>query len=904
MSTRFQILDADYFMNGSTPVVRIFGKTEEGKTVCAFDDSFRPYFYVRPDESDGSVREIENVIKKSFPGCLLSMEKVEKFTPIGFDRKKQGILKITVTEPSKVSAIRDELRGKAFVKEIFEADILFKYRYMSDKGLSGMSWVDVEGTSSMTGTVKTNYKLDISSVTPVESPEDAPLKHMAIDIETTSDREGLPDATRDEISMISMAFSPSYKEYDTMVFMVKHLKENGDGTVKTFSSEKEMLEEFIRVMDEYDPDTIIGYNINGFDIPYIVERYRQNRIPALLGRCKSKSARCRSFGMFHRSDLVGRVVVDAYELIKANARVGLMKLKRYGLGDVSQELLGEDKVDVAHSEITKYWNGTDEQVKKLIEYNRKDSVLALRLVLEKNLLDKFLELSKVSGVLLQDALSSGEASRIENLLLKEFNSRGFVVPCRPTKEETSRRKVERETKALKGAIVLEPESGLHTNCVLYMDFKSLYPSIYISYNICPTTLITEGDENGSISTPYGAKFVSKEVRKGIIPEIVDNLIQERDSVKKEMNSVSDKEKRRQLNAKQIALKIMANAFYGYTGYIRAKLYVLDIANGITSCGRDLIQRTRKTVDDNTEYKVIYGDTDSVMVKTKTTDIDEAYEIGRFLEKHINEALNNIVKMKIECVFKTMVILTKKRYAGWSFEKIESGVIEKIVMKGIETVRRDWCELVSKTLYSVLEIILKEQDPKKAFNYVRDVLKKLENNEIPIEDLIITKSVSRPISAYKGIQPHIEVVKKMRRRSPNDAPGVGDRVGFVITQGLQMISNRAEDPEYVKKHGIKIDSKYYIESQLLPPLERVFESMGIERSELLGEGKQMNLMSMLNGNKGNDKTIEDPLVSIEGMICSKCQKTYSIPPLSGKCRTCDGDMLFYRGTQRSKYYAPE
>jgi DNA polymerase I len=70
---------------------------------------------------------------------------------------------------------------------------------------------------------------------------------------------------------------------------------------------------------------------------------------------------------------------------------------------------------------------------------------------------------------------------------------------------------------------------------------------------------------------------------------------------------------------------------------------------------------------------------------------------------------------------------------------------------------------------------------------------------------------------------------MRRRSPASTPGVGDRVGFVIVQGLQLMSERAEDPEYIKQHNLKIDSKYYIESQLLPPLERVFEAIGIEAS---------------------------------------------------------------------------
>ncbi len=909
MQKKFQILDADYFMNGSAPVIRLFGKTVDGKTVCAFVNGVKPYFYVLPKYTDDdSTEKLKEYLKKEFPHFLLDMVVVERFLPIGYQSEKTKLIKITLTSPSKVPLVRDSLREQSFVKDVYEADVLFKYRYMVDNGLAGMMFVDVEGKPTNTKIVDVDYRIDVDSIKPVEASSEPDLKYMAFDIEIASSRAGLPDATRDEIAMISLAFSPKYKKYKSVVMMIKHLDGNGDSSIMTYSSEKEMLEGLLKIIREFDPDVVTGYNVNGFDIPYLLERFRQNGMQANIGRCRNKSATNRKFGMWSRSDIPGRVVVDAYELIKDAASKGMMKLKRYGLGDVSKELLGEDKVDVEHSEITEYWNGSVDQLRKLIRYNRKDSVLALKLILEKNLLDKFIELSKVSGVLLQDALSGGEASRVENLLLKEFNSRGYVVPCRPTKSETARRVTERKTRALKGAIVLEPETGLHKECVVYLDFKSLYPSIYISYNICPTTILPkDGDvEVDTIDTPYGKKFVSPDVKTGIIPDIVDQLIRERDVVKRKMKVTHEKEEKRQLNAKQFALKIQANAFYGYTGYIRAKLYVLDIANAITSCGRDLIRRTQETVNNNTKYNVIYGDTDSVMVKTDTTDIDRAYEIGGELEEHINEALDNIVKMKIECVFKTLIILTKKRYAGWSFEKTRDGVVEeKITMKGIETVRRDWCDLVSETMFRVLEIILKEQNPKKAFDYVRGVHTKLQNNDVPIEKLVISKSVTKPIDSYKGIQPHIELVKKMKRRSPNDAPGVGDRVGYVITQGLQLLSNRAENPDYIKEHKLKIDSNYYIENQLIPPLERVFESMGIQKSELLGKGRQTNLMNMLgNGNNRKDSgksSLQEPLDDIDGVICSKCRKTYTRPPLVGKCISCDGDVLFYKGMDKSKYY---
>lgn len=907
MELKFQLLDCDYFMSGDRTVVRLFGKTEEGKSVCAFYEGAEPYFYILPAE-DGEQITVEH-LKKDFGNLVTKIESVEKFLPIGFQKKKTKMLKITLTEPAKVPSVREDMRMKPFVKDVFEADILFKYRFMVDNGLFGMKTVRVVGSPSTTTTVKTPHRIKASKVEPSDEKIDPALKHMAVDIEVVGSGEGIPDARKDEIAMISMAFHPKHRGHESMVFLAKKVK-NGDKTVKTFANEKDMLKEFLKVVNAFDPDILVGYNINGFDFPYIVERFRQCGIPCLLGRCTKKIATFRKFGMWYKNTATGRIIVDAYELVKESVGKGLIRLKRYGLGDVSRALLNEDKVDIAHSEIGKYWNGDDQKIEKLISYSRKDSILALKLILEKNMLDKFIELSKVSGVLLQDVLSRGEATRIETLLLKKFNEADFVLPSRITPEEISRRNVERETRELKGALVLEPEAGLHTECVVYLDFKSMYPSIYISYNICPTTLLGKGSKESGIDTPYGVKFVSKEARHGIIPQIVEELITERDIVKKEMRAEKDENKKRELNAKQFALKTMANAFYGYTGYTRAKLYVLDIANAITSCGRHLIQKTRDIVEHDDQYKVIYGDTDSIMVKAGTKDLNEAFKIGLELEKRINKELAGIVKMKIESIFKSLLILTKKRYAGWSFEKHADADEweDKMIMKGIETVRRDWCDLVSTTLFRVLEIILKEQNPKKAFEYVRGVLKKLQNNEIPIEQLVITKSISKPIRSYKGIQPHVEVVKKMRKRRPGDAPGVGDRIGFVITQGLQLLSNRAEDPDYVKTHSLKIDSKYYIENQLLPPLERVFDSMGIDKPELLGIGRQMLLTSLFGKGKKSKKTsrpkpksLDRPLESIDGIICEKCEKTYKRPPLIGKCDSCGGGLLFYKGGERSKYF---
>jgi len=884
MKVSFQVLDVDYIMVNSLPTVRIFGKTKEGQSICVLYDRYLPYFYFIPARKK---EEIEAILKKEFGGLIAGMEEVERYEPIGYRENKTKMIKIFLTDPSKVPKVREFILSKELSKGIFEADILFKYRFLTDFNIFGMRWYSVEGREIKTNGIKTERVILMESIDEEDYQFNAPFKILSLDIETTA-KEGKPNPEKDRVILISLSFNPPYKGKNSLVLVAKPTKVNGDTQV--FIDEKSMLEELIKIIDSYDPDFIVGYNINSFDLPFLYVRFKENKIFPSLGRSNDKPLLSKKLKEDnYRNHILGRVVVDVYEIVKELSEKGLIRLKRYSLDDVGKALVGEGKVEIKHSEIVKIFEENDVyKMLKLIEYARKDATLTLRIFLEKRLIEKYIELSKVCGLLLQDVLDEGEAARVESLLLREFNKREFVLPNKPDNKEMLRRKEEREVRGFKGATVLEPKVGLYTTPIIYLDFKSMYPTIFINFNICPTTWVIDERENVIVS-PYGAKFVKSEIRRGIIPQIVEFLINERDKVKKEMEREKDEERRFLLDAKQEALKRVANAFYGYTGYIRGRLYVLDLANSITSYGRYFIENTKKLVEKTSKYwEVIYGDTDSIMVKVNANDIEEAFKVGEEIERIINDSYQGKIKVKIESVFKSFLIVAKKRYVGISVEKEGDKIKEKIVMKGIETVRKDWCGLTEKVLSKVLEVLLKEGNIEKATAYVREVIKNLEEGKVDIEDLIITKGISRRLDEYKGIQPHVELVKKIMKRSPEKAPMVGDRVDFVIVAGPELISKRAEDPEYVLEKGLKIDAKYYIENQILPPVERIFEALGIKRSALLSNGRQISLTSISmqkDGQKG------ESLNNFENFVCQKCGRAYYSLPFSGKCYDCNNEILF-------------
>jgi len=1205
----FQILDADYIHYNNKPLIRLFGRTDANESITVFYDKMLPYFYILPHE--GHQQALLDEIKNTYGDLVLKIVTVKKFLPVGYSKEPTELIKIIMCDPSKTPFIRDGLKDKPFTKQVFEADILFKYRFMSDYGLRGMCWYEATGIHWQNIDVKTSIKFKADSFKEVDKQENMDFKYISFDIETlmSKDETGIPDPEKNPIIMVSMNFKPAHKGKETLILAAKPIPgfiADDAPDIRGFANEREMLREFLKVVDEFDPDIILGYNIAGFDWPYVSSRLKSLALPTTLGRCRQKKMRVASFGGRTRVTIPGRVSLDMYGLVKEAAnKFGLFKgIKRYGLGDVSALVLGETKVDVAHSEITGHWHDNGEKLSKLLNYSRKDAELPMQILFKKNMFDKFIEICKVSGIIPQDCVDSGETVRIDSILFREFNKRNFVMPCKPDDAELSKRATERKEKGLEGAFVLDPVIGFHDKCIGYLDYKchpsgtevivkgigktkiedvrrgdfvfgkngwhkvkklwsydydgdlidvnglrctpnhrlptmihavrqrkmydalssemfkgtvkgkiikcadfdkisnderrnitekdilrgeligallaegsfirrdqkyfdnsrkkerishqyrveatinqfnsdfqkrfkyifrklweidtfeqkslgavriscarkhifkivselmkdresldsasivrgffegdgyinkvrrtlvmnqsevnlwkidfiislldklgiaykrycyhynyqknpmhvveiskkediikysmivgaiscekkeglgeiidkkfftnciarggfffeekirsrkvkykgrvhdltldgkpyyfangilthnSMYPNIVISFNICPTTYVNGSSDGLDLNvTPYGSKFVKTDVRVGILPQILDYLLKTRSAIKKQMKATTDPAIKNYYYAKQYAFKTIANAMYGYSGYMRSRVYVLDIANGITSVGRETTLKTRDIVHAKTSFKVVYGDTDSVQVKFDTNNLEEAFKLGKEVSDIINEEIGNILEIKIDSIFKSAIYLAKKRYAAWNFEPMKKGWDEEILTKGIETVRRDWCDLVSDTLNNVLEIILKEQDTKKAVDFARQTIQDVRDGKIDIDKLIMTKSVSRSPKAYKGIQPHIELMKKMRRRDPATAPGIGDRVGYVITRGAQMTSKRAEDPEYIKANNIRIDSDYYINNQLLPPLERVFESLGVRKADLVGKGRQLGLFDCIGG----------------------------------------------------------
>jgi DNA polymerase I len=399
--------------------------------------------------------------------------------------------------------------------------------------------------------------------------------------------------------------------------------------------------------------------------------------------------------------------------------------------------------------------------------------------------------------------------RVEWFLIKHAQKIGELVPKR----------IEQPYRPYAGGIVLKPHAGLHTN-IAVLDFKSMYPNIMIAYNLSPDTYIPPADPEPPDGV-FEAPEVKHKFRKqpaGFYKEVLSYLISVRSEVRAKMRTLNPKSVEYQvLDARQKAVKVITNAAYGYAGWIGARWYRKPVAEAASAWGRHTILAAIKMAEEK-GLKVIYGDTDSLFVTYEEKKTQE-------LASQIRNELG--LEIELDKIY-TRIFFTeaKKRYAGL----LPDGSIDIV---GLEVIRGDWAEVAKKVQEHVLETILKEQAPGKAADYVRSIIADLRQRKVPFRDLIIWKTLTKPVEEYKIKASHVEAAKALRRKGWEMT--VGDKVGYVILAGEGRLYDRVKP--YVFATYDEVDTEYYITKQVVPAAARVLELFGIKEEELLKPSKK-------------------------------------------------------------------
>lgn len=550
----------------------------------------------------------------------------------------------------------------------------------------------------------------------------APLRILSFDIECAGRKGVFPEANQDPVIQIANVVTRygESKPFVRNVFCQDTCSLIVNTQIFEFDQEEKMLMAWRDFLLKVDPDVIIGYNIANFDFPYLLDRARHlkctkfshwTRLNGIQSQAKDTNFSSKQMGNrdTKATNTNGRLQLDLLQLVQRDHH-----LRSYTLNSVCAHFLGEQKEDVHHTMITELYNGTPESRRRLAVYCLKDAFLPQRLMDKLMCLVNYTEMARVTGVPFNYLLARGQQVKFISQLFRKALEQSLVIPN--LRNDASDEQYE-------GATVIEPIRGYYDVPIATLDFASLYPSIIQAHNLCYTTLLnkTSVDKLGLVKdedyivTPNGDMFCTSKVRKGLLTQILEELLGARKRAKKELAVETDPFKKAVLNGRQLALKISANSVYGITGATVGKLPCLAIASSTTSYGRQMIERTKEEVEArytvahgySHDAQVIYGDTDSVMVKFGPQELEKAMDLGRDAAAYVSAKFIKPIKLEFEKVYFPYLLINKKRYAGLYWTNPEK--YDKMDSKGIETVRRDNCRLVQNVIETSLQKILVDRD---------------------------------------------------------------------------------------------------------------------------------------------------------------------------------------------------
>lgn len=809
---QFYPLDITYKTVDGRPVIYLFGKTPEGRQICVLDYSFEPYFYVIP-KPGAEIKDKLLAISSEENNESYNITRVEP-VKMRFFEKEVDALRVFTNVPAAVPAMKDIILDWDAIKSVHEYDILFVRRYLIDKGITPLTLVNVEGEI-----VPEKLKVPAIKADKIEQFSDDTIKDLrilAFDIETYGEIGKRINPEKNPIIMIAV-----YGENFKRVITWKKFKTDED-SVEFVQSEADLLQRFQELIDEYKPDMIAGYFSDGFDFPYIRTRAKKYKLDLELGLDYSEIKISR--GKVKSAQIKGIIHFDVLKFIK-RAVYKTLKTDVYTLDAVSEEILGEKKVDVDMTQLSRLWDETSDELSTFARYNLHDARLAYKLCID--LLPNFFEMVKVVGLAPYSINRMSFSQLVEWYIIKQVKHLNEIAPNRPSFNT----QMARQSRRLKGAFVFEPKPGLYKDIIVF-DYKSLYPTIIASHNISPGTVNCECCE-GKNKAPIDmldAWFCTK--KRGFASSIIEDLITRRSRIKEILKEKHDT----LLNARSWALKDLANSFWGYMGFSAARWYSVECAESILGWARFYIH---KVIDQATEkgFQVLYSDTDSVFIALGEKTKEDAV---KFVEK-INMDLPGVMELEYQGFYPSGIFVSTK--ASEAGAKKKYALIDdkgKIKIIGFETVRRNVSYIAKDVQKEVLTWILKERNADSALTYVRKVIADLKQGKIPVDKVAIRTQLSKDIEDYESIGPHVAAAQRMKAKGL--VVGPGSMITFVVTRGKGRIRDKVKLPEEIKPGDY--DADYYIDNQIIPGVEKIFSVFGIKKEEILGASSQSKLGSFI------------------------------------------------------------
>ncbi|KAF8394525.1 hypothetical protein HHK36_020735 [Tetracentron sinense] len=756
------------------------------------------------------------------------------------------------------------------------------------------SWQDISQISGPDARSKLTPLSQMGFRDPASVGSGQQLTLLSIEIQAESRGDLRPDPRFDAVNLIALAILEDSNHILEVYVLLRsdagesrhrNLDAISGCKVLVNSEEKHLFNHFVKIVCSFDPDILMGWELQGGSLGFLAERAAHlgigllNKISRTPASETKMSARDLTnpeqempdnlppeaifadsvlledsviedeWGRTHASGVHvgGRIVLNIWRLMR-----GEIKLNMYTIEAVAEAVLRRKIPFIPCRTLTQWFSSGPGRARfRCIEYVIERAKLNLEIVNQLDMINRTSELARVFGIDFFSVLSRGSQYRVESMLLRLAHTQNYLA-ISPGNQQVA---LQPAMECL--PLVMEPESGFYADPVVVLDFQSLYPSMIIAYNLCfctclgkvvPSKANTLGVSSYSpdpqllrdlkhqlLLTPNGVMYVPSKVRRGVLPRLLEEILSTRIMVKQAMKKLAPSQQvlDRIFNSRQLALKLISNVTYGYTAAgFSGRMPCAELADSIVQCGRRTLESAISFVNahDKWNAKVIYGDTDSMFVLLKGRTVKESLKIGQEIASAITAMNPDPVKLKMEKVYYPCFLLTKKRYVGYSYESPDQ-TEPAFDAKGIETVRRDTCGAVAKTLEQSLRQFFEHQDISRVKVYLQRQWTRILRGRMSLQDFVFAKEVRLGTYSIRAssLPPAAIVAAKAMKADPRAEPRYAERIPYVVIHGepgARLVDMVVDPLDLLAIDSpFRLNDLYYINKQIIPALQRVFGLVG-------------------------------------------------------------------------------
>lgn len=623
-----------------------------------------------------------------------------------------------------------------------------------------------------------------------------------------------------EESFYSLIWNPSFKEERKEVDFYSHSCQSEKTiNVYTFRSEKGMLNFFLSAVKQFDWDILTAWN-SDFDIRNLV-----NRMKVLGVDYKELSP----IKVVTDKKIYGRLEFD---LLKGFRKIHFSEMKSFRLFDVMRREF-DIKVGDSPKKLSDLQKNSPNE---LILYNAGHVDAIVLIDMKMKVIEYFDTIRKVSGCRFEDVFSNSRV--LDAIVLGKINKK------LPTKKEGS------ECASFKGAIVLDPKIGFVLKNIIVLDLSKIYPSIVMSANISPETFIgyTSDFPEGELKKYIVIDdIVIEKLRRGEVSKIYNDLFAVRKSIEDELYKQKyGSPEWYKFERKKEAIKSLINSFYGVLGYSKFRIYTPDLARSVTYLGRNLINFCKMKIED-LGYEIIYGDTDSIFVQSKKSDINDQVREGKYLAEYLNDHFdefarkfnidNHFFHIDFESIYWSVFFKEKKRYAGMkSYNKGKIIPYEEMIkipptVKGFESKRSDSSDFQEKFQNEMFFDILTRREPEHIAKKVFIEQKKIENGEYSPDYIAFRAPIRKPLEEYTKTTPPVIAGARWMNKHFGMHFSVGDKLKWIYVKrvsGYPSTHVVAFEKEEDIPDCVEIDWKVMANKNVMEKAMQLFECLGWER----------------------------------------------------------------------------